>query len=317
MTKANQTDQEQNNLKTESKCGYVAVVGRPNVGKSTLLNHLLQQKICITSRKPQTTRHQQLGIKTEDNTQIIFVDTPGIHNSKKRFLNQYMNQEARSALYDVDLVIFVVESIKWQEEDDLVAKLLKDISCPVIIALNKIDRKKNKHELMPFIASLSERLSFAELVPISALQNDNLETLNKVIVENLPEAEHIFSEDEITDRSSRFLCAEIVREKIIRQLGDELPYELTVEIESFEDKGNIIHMDALILVDRDSQKQIVIGEQGKRLKSIGSQAREDIELLLDTKIMLKTWVKVKSGWADSERALKSLNQFKEPGFGEK
>jgi GTP-binding protein Era len=298
----------------QTRCGYVAVVGRPNVGKSTLLNHMLEQKICITSRKPQTTRHQQLGIKTEGANQIIFVDTPGIHSSQKKYLNRYMNQEARSALHDVNVVVFVVEAMKWQNEDDFVARLLSDLDCPIILVLNKIDRCKDKHRLLPFIEKIKNKINFKDLIPVSALNNENLETFENLICENLPFAEHIFLEDQITDRSSRFLCAEIIREKIIRQLGDELPYELTVEIESFQQYAKIIHIDALILVDRDSQKQIVIGDQGRRLKSIGSQAREDIELLLDQKIMLKTWVKVKNGWADSERALKSLNQFKDPGF---
>jgi len=298
-----------------SRCGYVAVVGRPNVGKSTLLNHALEQKICITSRKPQTTRHQQLGIKTENNHQIIFVDTPGIHASQKKYLNRYMNQEARSALYDVNVVVFLVEALKWTEEDVFVAKLLAELKCPILLAINKIDRCKDKQKLLPFIDSIKDKVNFKELIPISALNNENLQLLDDLICQNLPIGEHVFSDDEITDRSSRFLCAEIVREKIIRQLGDELPYELTVEIERYENHGATVHIDALILVDRDSQKQIVIGDQGRRLKSIGSQAREDIELLVEQKVMLKTWVKVKNGWADSERALKSLNQFKDPSFG--
>ncbi len=307
------TEQNPNQNK---KCGYVAVVGRPNVGKSTLLNHLLEQKICITSRKPQTTRHQQLGIKTAGANQIIFVDTPGIHQAGKKFLNRYMNQEARSALHDVDVIVFVIEAMKWTEEDALVASLLEQVESPVILALNKIDRQKNKQALLPFISSLEKKVRFNELVPLSALTNDNLATLENIICQYLPYSEHIFSEDEITDRSVRFMCAEIIREKIIRQLGEELPYELTVEIEKFDQNDKLVTIDALILVDRDSQKQIVIGEQGKRLKSIGSQAREDIEQLLQQKVMLKTWVKVKSGWADSERALKSFNQFKAPGFSE-
>ncbi len=295
-------------------CGYVAVVGRPNVGKSTLLNHLLKQKICITSRKPQTTRHQQLGILTRGKHQAIFVDTPGIHNNQTKFLNRYMNQEARSALFDVDLVLFVIEAMKWTEEDELVAGLLKNVEVPVLLLLNKIDKHKQKEKLLPFIQQIQNKVQFQELVPVSALHNDHLDVLESLIFRNLPAGEHIFSEDEITDRSSRFLCAEIVREKIMRQLGDELPYELTVEIERFESDGSLTQIDALILVDKDSQKQIVIGQQGKRLKAIGSEARQDIEQLLQQKVMLKTWVKVKSGWADSERALKSLNQFKEEGF---
>lgn len=303
-----------NDSSITTRCGYVAVVGRPNVGKSTLLNHVLEQKICITSRKPQTTRHQQRGIKTIGDKQIIFVDTPGIHSAQKKYINRYMNQEARSALHDVDIVIFVIEALKWQDEDDLVASLLKDVNCPIILLINKIDRCKDKHKLLPFIDRIKNKINFKELIPVSALNSDNLDVLEEVICAHLPFAEHVFEEDEITDRSSRFLCAEIIREKIIRQLGDELPYEMTVEIERFQQEEKIVYIDALILVDRDSQKQIVIGDHGNRLKSIGSQARESIELLLDQKVMLKTWVKVKNGWADSERALKSLNQFKDPGF---
>lgn len=288
------------------RCGYIAIVGRPNVGKSTLLNHLLGQKLSITSRKPQTTRHNLLGIKTTDDAQYIFVDTPGLHQGHKKALNRYMNRAVTTAIKDVDVIIFVVDKLQWFAEDELVAKRVIESGVPVIVALNKVDQIEDKSRLLPQLQRLIETCNAKEVVPISAVQSQNLDRLLEVVRDYLPESEIFFPEDQLTDKSSRFLAAEILREKITRQLGDELPYQMTVEIESFKEKGKVIHIDALILVERDGQKKILIGDKGARLKKIGQQAREDMETLFDSKVMLKTWAKVKSGWSDDDRALKSL-----------
>ena len=290
----------------QTRCGYVAIVGRPNVGKSTLLNHILGQKLAITSRKPQTTRHNMLGIKTEGNVQAIYVDTPGMHKSNEKALNRYMNKTASAALKDVDVVIFVVDRTKWTDEDQLVLERIQYVEGPVILAINKTDRLEDKAELMPHLEWLQQQLPKAEMVPISAQQGHNLSTLEGLIGQYLPENEHFFPEDQITDRSSRFLAAELVREKIMRQLGAELPYQITVEIEEFKQQGKTLHIHALILVERDGQKKIIIGDKGERIKRIGMEARKDMEVLFDAKVMLNLWVKVKGGWSDDERALRSL-----------
>ena len=291
---------------TKTRCGYVAIVGRHNVGKSTLLNHILGQKLCITSRKPQTTRHTLLGIKTEDDLQVIFVDTPGIHTNQERAINRVMNRSAASVISDVDLVIFVVDRFEWSEADEYVAKYLGNNSTPVIVAVNKVDMVEDKATLLPHLQFLSGKVEAADLVPLSALRKTNLDELEAKIKTYIPEAEYIFPEDQITDRSERFLAAEIVREKITRQLGAEVPYQVTVEIEEFRAEKKITHISALILVERDGQKKIIIGTNGERIKKIGEQARADLESLLDCKVMLRTWVKVRSGWSDDERALRSL-----------
>jgi len=291
---------------SSSRCGYVAIVGRPNVGKSTLLNHLLGFKLSITSRKPQTTRHNVLGILTEDECQIVFVDTPGIHSGQEKALNRYMNKAAGRAIADVDLVVFVVDRDRWSDGDDLVAQRLAQVDVPVIIALNKVDRLTDKAALLPQMEQLATLLPKAQIVPISALHGSNLDLLVESIREKIPEGMHFFPEDQITDRSERFLAAEIVREKITRQLGAELPYEVAVEVEEWRREGAVLHISALILVEREGQKKIIIGDKGERLKKIGQQARLDMEKLFDTRIMLNLWVKVRSGWSDDERALKSL-----------
>ena len=290
----------------QEKSGYVAIVGRPNVGKSTLLNHILEQKISITSRKPQTTRHQILGIKTEGKIQTAYVDTPGLHKKAPQAINRYMNRVAHSALQDVDVVIFVVDRIEWNDDDDMVLEKLQNVSCPVMLVVNKVDWIKDKNTLLPHMESLAKKYAFKDIIPISALSGTNVDQLEKLIVEELPLGPHLFPEDQITDRSERFMVAEMIREKVMRQLGQELPYALTVEIEEFKQKGKIWHINALILVEREGQKRIVIGKGGARLKSIGTEARKDIEVLLDSKVMLRIWTKVKSGWADDDRALRSL-----------
>lgn len=289
-----------------SRCGYVAIVGRPNVGKSTLLNHILGQKLAITSRKPQTTRHTLLGIKTEGAVQAIYVDTPGMHKDNDKALNRYMNRSASAALKDVDVVLFVVDRTRWTDEDQMVLERVKFVTCPVLLVVNKIDRLEDKGELLPHFQWLTEQLPNAEIVPISAQHGQNLETLERLVGERLPEGEHFFEEDQLTDRSSRFLAAELVREKVMRQLGAEVPYQVTVEIEQFQQQGRVLHIHALILVERDGQKKIIIGDKGERIKRIGQDARRDMEELFGSKVMLNLWVKVKSGWSDDERALRSL-----------
>ncbi|MDE0746455.1 MAG: GTPase Era [Porticoccaceae bacterium] len=295
----------------QSYCGYVAIVGRPNVGKSTLLNHLLGQKLCITSRKPQTTRHTLLGIKTEGEFQMIFVDTPGIHTNQERAINRVMNRSAASVIADVDVVIFVVDRFEWSEADEYVAKYLSNNDVPLIVAVNKVDMIGDKEALLPHLNFLSGKVNAQELIPLSALRKTNLDVLEKKIKGYIPQKVHVYPEDQITDRSERFLAAEIVREKITRQMGAEVPYQVTVEIEEFRAEKKITYISALILVERDGQKKIIIGTNGERLKKIGEQARADIESLLGCKVMLRTWVKIRSGWSDDERALRSLGYMDE------
>lgn len=288
------------------KCGYIAIIGRPNMGKSTLLNHVLGLKLSITSRKPQTTRHQILGVKTVDDGQFIFVDTPGIHSGGNKAINRYMNRAASSVIHDVDVVLFLVQALKWTDEDQLVLNKLEGIDMPVILLVNKVDRVNDKDQLLPFISEISKKYDFANVIPISATQGDNVQQLEDYILTQLPVAPPFFKEDEYTDRSTRFLVAEIIREKLVRELGNELPYQTTVEIEQYKDEEKITRIHALILVETKGQKIIVIGDKGARLKSIGSKARKDIEKLIDRKVFLQLWVKVKSGWSDSETSLRSL-----------
>ena len=290
----------------KTRCGYVAIVGRPNVGKSTLLNHLLGQKISITSRKPQTTRHRVLGIKTEAGHQIIFVDTPGLHKGAEKAINRYMNRAATAAMRDVDLVVFVVDRTAWTEEDAMVLEQIRQGGLPCLLVVNKVDLLEDKSCLLPHLEFLAQQADFAAILPVSALRRHNVEELEKEILKFLPVSEHFFPEEQITDRSQRFLAAEIVREKIMRQLGEEIPYAIAVEIEEFALEDGVLHISALILVERKGQKKILVGEGGTRLRSIGSDARRDMELLFDNKVMLRLWVKVRSGWSDDERALRSL-----------
>lgn len=298
--------ENENTVPADHRCGYIAIVGRPNVGKSTLLNHLLGQKLSITSRKPQTTRHRIVGVLSREHYQMLFVDTPGIHKQEKRAINRYMNRTASSTLRDVDVIVFVVDGLKWTEEDDLVLQKLQGVQVPVLLVVNKVDRIEQKESLLPHLQQLSERYTFAEVIPLSALSGHNLDRLEAVLLPHLPLGVPLFAADQLTDKSQRFLAAEIVREKVMRQLGDEVPYELTVEIEQFKQEGKLLRINALILVEREGQKAIVIGDGGQRLKQIGTEARKDMERLFDSKVMLQLWVKVKSGWSDDERALRSL-----------
>ena len=294
---------------TDPKCGLVALVGRPNVGKSTLLNFLLEQKLSITSRKPQTTRQQVLGVKTVDAYQMIFVDTPGLHRDEPKAINKAMNRSATSAMADVDLVLFLIDRGKWTEEDAWVLEKLRTVNAPVALIVNKMDLMDDPKALLPEMESLHALHDFAGVFPISALRQKNLDVLETFVRRNLPEGHHLFPEGQITNRTERFLAAELIREKIIRQLGDELPHTTAVEIEGFQpDERGTQHISAIIFVERDGQKRIVIGTGGSRLRSIGTEARRDMEKAFDSKVMLKLWVKVKSGWSDDVRALQSLGR---------
>jgi GTP-binding protein Era len=295
-------------MTSENKhCGLIAIVGRPNVGKSTLLNSLLGQKISITSRKPQTTRHRILGILTEKNKQAVLVDTPGLHSDEKRAINRLMNRAASSSIAEVELVVFLVEGTHWTTDDELVLSKIKKSGARCILVINKIDNVQDKESLLPHLQKLGEKHNFSDIVPISAAKGDNVDTIRQLCLSSLPEGDFWFPDDYVTDRSSRFMASEIIREKLIRFTGDELPYSTTVEVEQFKmDEKGIIHINALILVERKSQKRMVIGNGGERLKTIGQEARRDMEALFEQKVFLETWVKVKSGWADDERALRSL-----------
>lgn len=292
---------------TDTYCGMIAIVGRPNVGKSTILNKILGQKISITSRKPQTTRHRIMGIDTDGERQAVYVDTPGLHKEEKKAINRFMNRAASSSLGEVSLVLFVVEGTRWSEADQHVLDKVKRANAPVWLVVNKTDKVPEKEELLPHLQWLSQQFEYERIVPVSAKQGTNIEELRGEILQQLPESEHYFPEEYVTDRSQRFLASEIIREKLMRFTGDELPYSVTVEIEQFKMADNgVYQINGLILVERDSQKRMVIGKNGQQLKRIGTEARQDMENLFDNKVFLELWVKVKSGWADDERALRSL-----------
>ncbi|MBK8507849.1 MAG: GTPase Era [Candidatus Competibacteraceae bacterium] len=294
------------------RAGYAALLGRPNVGKSTLLNRLIGQKISITAPKPQTTRHVILGIQTLPEAQIVYVDTPGLHRQAKRAINRYLNRAAASVLGYVDVVVFLIEALRWTEEDGDVLERLADFSGPVVLAVNKVDRVADKARLLPFIGELTAKRTFAEVVPLSALRGENVSTLQEVVIRRLPVSEALFPEDQLTTASERFIAAELIREKLTRLLREEVPYSLTVEIEHFIEDQRLTRIGAVIWVEREAQKGIVIGAGGAVLREAGRQAREALERLLDRKVFLETWVKVREGWSDDERALQSLgyNDFK-------
>lgn len=287
------------------RCGFVAIVGRPNVGKSTLLNRLVGQKISIVSRKAQTTRHRITGIVTNEVSQLVFVDTPGFQTRHKNALNRAMNRSVVSVLQAVDVVLMVIESGRFGPEDEEVLGLLPE-GVPVVLVINKLDLLADKGEVLPFIAKMNGLREFAAIVPVSAQKGAGVEGLQKTVAGLLPEGEPMYEADAITDRSERFLAAEFLREKLFRNLGEELPYGIAVEIEKFEQEGRLRRIHAAIIVDRDAHKAMVIGERGERLKTIATEARLEMEKLFDGKVFLETWVKVKSGWADDERALRSL-----------
>lgn len=288
------------------KSGYVAILGRPNVGKSTLLNALVGQKISITSRKPQTTRQKVIGILTEEEYQVLFVDTPGIHSEKKDALNRFMNRDAKSALVDVDIVVLVFDRGKYKSEDQIVVDCCKHVTAHKIVVVNKIDLLSNPNELFPILKNFQDRFPDATMIPLSAQKEKNLEALIKEIKSRLPESPFYYPEDQITDRSQRFLIAEIIREKIMRQLGKEIPYQTAVVLDTISTESSHVKIDASIFVDKNSQKKIVIGKDGERIKRVSMDARLDIEALLQKKVMLRTWIRVKKGWSHSAKILKSL-----------
>lgn len=281
-------------------------MGRPNVGKSTLLNHILGQKLSITSRKPQTTRHQIIGVKTLENHQVIYVDTPGLHKRNDNAINRYMNRAASSVVSDVDVVLFVVQASMFTEEDEAALKHLEKTSVPVLLVINKIDLLENKDKLLPFIEKISAHYSFKDIIPVSALKGKGLEKIENLIAELLPLGEAIYPHDQITDRSMRFLASEIIREKLVRELGQELPYTTTVVIEQYKEEDDLTSIFATIYVESKGQKTIIIGKKGSRLKSIGSKARIDIEKMVDGKVYIQLWVKIREGWSNDEQALRGL-----------
>ena len=292
-------------MNSRTKSGYVSIVGKTNAGKSTLLNNFLGQKIAITSRKPQTTRHRFLGIKTINQSQIIFVDTPGFHTGQKRALNLHMNKIAINSMKGVDIVLYVIDGLKWNAEDQVKVESIPGDTIKILI-INKIDKLNDKNILLPFIEELNRQNSFDSIVPISALKNLGVDDLLRLIEENLPEGEHLYPKNQITNISEKFLASEIIREKCINRIGDELPYRISVAIENFNELENITHINSVIYVEKESQKGMLIGQSGSMLKSIGTSSRKELENLLDTKVMLKTWVKVKKGWSDNEALLPSL-----------
>jgi GTP-binding protein Era len=287
-------------------CGYVALVGRPNVGKSTLLNHLVGRKLSITSRKPQTTRHNLLGVDTNGRAQAIYVDTPGIHDGSGRAMNRYMVRTATSALHDVDIVVVVLERLRLGDEDLHVIDLVRAARGRKMCVINKIDQMESPDQLLPHIARLDAMGVFEEIIPVSALRGTGLDRLKQAVHERLPEGPHLFPPDQVTDRSERFIAGEIVREKLMRRLGDELPHRITVVIENYVVKERIVDIDATIFVEREGQKAIIIGRGGALLKSVGQDARADIEALIERKVMLRLWVKVKAGWTNNEAGLRRL-----------
>ncbi len=297
---------EDSSTKSITRCGYAAIIGRPNVGKSTLLNQLLKQKICITSRKPQTTRHRILGIHTEENCQVIYVDTPGIHDGGKMALHRYMNKTAFQVIWDVDVIVFVVEAMRWTKADQAVLEQLADVTVPVILAVNKVDLAKDKNELLPYLEQVATYRNFETIMPIAGKQGIQVDTLEKKLESMMPESPFFYSPEQVTDKNNAFMASEFIREKVFRLCGEELPYGVTVEIEKLKEEEKLYHIAALILVDKESHKRMIIGKHGEKLKEIGMQARQDLEKYFNKKVYMQLWVKVKTGWADDERALRSL-----------
>lgn len=296
-----------NSSEPEHHTGLITIVGRPNVGKSTLLNHLVGQKLSITARRPQTTRHRILGINSHDNAQLVYIDTPGIHHGGKRAMNHYLNRTAGASLADADVVLFMTEGSLWRDEDELVMNKLKESRAPVIWLLNKVDLVKEKADLLPHIEKVSGEANFHRVIPISAFDNEQVAAVEQLIIPLLPVGPPLYPEDQITDRSMRFMVAELVREKLTRYLTQELPYALTCEVEEYRDDGpGLTRIGVVIWVERPNQKAIVIGKGGAVLKRVGQQAREEMEKMLEHKVFLQLWVRVKEGWSDDQRAMQSL-----------
>lgn len=290
----------------QTYCGYVAIIGRPNVGKSTLLNRILQQKLCITSKKPQTTRHTVLGIQTSGAYQAIYVDTPGLHMGEKKALNHMMNKASKRVLHDVDVVLMVIDATRITPEDEYVLGLLKHLEVPCFLVINKVDAVRDKSDLLPLIERLQAYHAFKAIIPLSAKTGQHISTLESQIQPLLPAGPHLFEEDQLTDRPLRFLCAELLREKIFRLCGQELPYSTSVEIESYQDEGQLVRLHALVWVEKDTHKRMIIGHHGQKLKAIATEARLDMEKLVGKKVFLQCWCKVKSGWSEDEGLLRQL-----------
>jgi len=293
------------------KAGFITLLGRPNVGKSTLLNRLVGRKVSITSSRPQTTRHRLLGIKTTDEAQLIFVDTPGVHASGKRYINRIMNKAARNALEGVDITLLMITSEGWTKEDRLALELATQHRHTLILLINKVDRLKDKSKLLPLLQESATLHEFAEIIPVSATRGENLDALNAALVRNLPESPMLFPAGQTTDRGDRFIVSEIVREKLFRSLHHELPYALAVEITQFEVSDDLVSADAVIWVEKDSQKGIIIGKGGQNLKAIGSAARKDLEGYFSRKVFLQLWVKVRENWSDNVGMLKSVGYIED------
>lgn len=291
------------------RCGYVTIIGRPNVGKSTLINRILGQKLSITSSKPQTTRWNLLGIKTTSSAQTIYVDTPGIQRKYSDAMSRHMLREVTNSFSYMDVLIFMVEALVWSEMDENILKMIMDAKNPTILVVNKVDKIKEKKELLPFLEELSSKREFVEIVPISARTGAKVEAVESIVESLLPVAPPEFPEDQLTDRNERFFAAEFIREKLTRKLGEELPYRISVTIEQFTLKDKTLHIHAIIWVEGDSQKSIIIGKHGSVLKSVGELARKDMEKMFGHKVFLRTWVKVKKKWTSD---LKALKQF---GYG--
>ena len=293
-------------MASDFRCGYVTIIGRPNVGKSTLLNSLLDQKISITSRKPQTTRWHILGIKSEKHYQAIYVDTPGLLDHKANALTRHMRKEVVNSLEGVDIILFVVEALAWTSEDEFVLKLLARQRAPVILVINKIDRLRDRGRILPFIEKLPATVTFAEVIPVSATRKLNLQDLEKSVLALLPRRPAEYPGEQLTDRNERFYAAEFIREKLMRQLGDEIPYRMAVTIEAFQRKGEMLYIDALIWVEKEGQKRIIIGKDGIVLKKAGSAARKDMEAMFGRRVHLQTRVRVKKKWTDDVKAVRQF-----------
>ena len=289
-----------------SKSGMISVIGRTNVGKSTLINKILGQKVFITSRKPQTTRNRLLGIKTKGHSQAVFIDTPGVHSGENRALNKYMNKLAFNSILGVDIVIFMLDSLKWTDQDQLILdRLPKDLS-HVLLVINKVDLIDNKKDLLPHIKKLSSSYDFKEIIPVSSLRNQGLTTLENIIFSLLPERIHDYPEDQIADVPEKFVVSELIREKCITRVGDEIPYRISVVIDSFIRKESLIDISAILYVEKDTQKGILIGHKGEKLKSVGSAARKEIEKFLESKVMIRLWVKVRKNWTNDSSLLRAF-----------
>lgn len=297
---------EEQHSGAEFRCGYVALVGRPNVGKSTLMNRVLGQKLSIVTAKPQTTRQRIAGIKTTEQGQVIYIDTPGIHLAARSALNRYMNRIAQASFQDVDLILFLVEAGRWTKQDEHVAQTLADVDVPVLLVVNKVDLVPEKAKLLRFVGEEVGADRFRDVLMVAARNGDGVADLERTVLQSLPFSRPFYDEDQFTDRSERFLAGELIREQLMQRLHQELPYALTVEIEEFKRNGGMLRIGAIIWVERDGQKQIVIGKGGKVLKQVGTGARHELQELFGEKVFVRLWVKVSRDWSDSERALRQF-----------